>query len=416
MKVNISGINNSISRLNSCAKKLREVKTSITSASSSLPVLDEDYNYFKGKMKTMLDKQYGVTTWVERLSSNLSSAKDSVVTSENKNKGINPGIMPNTSLHSVNINSNATKEDDLQKDVNINMKDSEIDADTPNDEEIDSKDDEINMSDKVPETQVVAVIEILYGKDAELTVEEKQRIVEAIGYINNTGLLDGLDEDICNMIRAQIVKDYIDGKLELEEIDREALESYINTQPAIKINLLLAESIKSLQSLIESGVITKKQVETIIKDNINIHNSDDEFMEAYLKAGGTETDISKVNYFYDKENKIIHMKNNVTSTEVTYAIVSEMDDMIIFDSKTGKPIYYKELEEINTDEINMKNNEVDSTIENVNIEDKNMNINMGNNEVDSTIENVNIKDKNIDKNLDGNNNKTVENNQVNIKE
>ena len=140
-------------------------------------------------------------------------------------------------------------------------------------------------------SQVTAVISFLFGNYSNLTDEEKQKITTGITIINNTGLFDGLDEDRTNIIRAQIIKDFLDGKLELDEtLTKEKLQEYIDSQPNIKIKLEMAIAINHL---VKDYNLTKEEVEEFINTKIKICESEEEFQEAYKKSGETE-DISKI--------------------------------------------------------------------------------------------------------------------------
>ena len=205
---------------------------------------------------------------------------------------------------------------------------------------------EIDINIKKLTNQFLAVSKILCGEGAAFSEKEEQKIIRAIQGINDTGILDGLDKKISNRIIAQIIKAYVDGELiNLDEITKEELENFINNRLDIKVNLQLAEVIEALDSLIKSEVITKKQIEKIMDENVNIHSSDEEFSEAYKRMGGTE-DISKVKFFYDKENKIIHIRKDAAAKEISDAIIYESGEMIITDPKTGKSTYYKDVIDI----------------------------------------------------------------------
>ena len=390
MEVNTKKLKKGIESIKKCKENQNNLKENLNSVLNTISGIDdEESSKIEEVIRSYSKKVQTTSKNLKDLSKRLSKATNSLEKVELLNKSISEGIKSAT----VAVNKGAKNLWDglsslgkLAKEatekVEMNNKSStvvnttqigEISRTNMNDSTVKTEEKTVNQMknpsaakepDKVPESQVLEVIKIMYGENPNLKEEEKQRIAEAIQDIKDIGILDkDLDEAISNMIIAQIVKDYLDGKIMTGDIiTQEELELYIKSQPAIQIYLKLDEVLKNLESLIKSGSITKKQVETIIKDNLKLHDSEDEFREAYIKAGGTETDISKIKFFYDKENKIINIRSDATSAEITYSIICEIDDLIKFDTKTGKPIYYKELENIDNgadfDKISDKINKV----------------------------------------------------------
>ena len=348
MRVNIENLNNAKNKLNSCCTKLKQTERALKIATNVIPNLDEEYNNFK---KIILDECIKCEKLEENIKEqydDLSKCINDFITSENNNivqaTALKVSSEIKKGLSNIKNALETTAVDNINQDnKGANLSSSSITNATQNIVNTSSITDNENPEIKTqPEdSQVTAVIRILYGKNAVIKDEEKQRIANAIKSINDTEVLKDLDSYISNIIIAQIVKDYIDKKLELDGIKKEDLEKYIKSQPSIQIYLKIDEVIKLLKDLIEKKVITKKQIELIIKNNVNIHSSDKEFMELYEKNGGKEKDISKIKYFYDKKTKTIHMKKDATSVEITYAIISEMDELIKIDPKTKKPMYYK---------------------------------------------------------------------------
>lgn len=214
-----------------------------------------------------------------------------------------------------------------------------VQTQTPTDTEDLNKDINPKLDENVPDTQVEAIIGLLYGENPTLTDDERQSIAEAIGQINKTGILEGLDEDTANKITSLIVKDALEGKLDLTNITAESLQEYIESQPSININLELNESIQNFDELIKEGQLTEEQVNSVINNQIQIYDTDASFIEAYKNAGGTSTDISKVEAFYDTTTQTIHMRNTVDSTVITNSIILALDEPLFFDEITGKVIY-----------------------------------------------------------------------------
>lgn len=276
---------------------------------------------------------------------------------------------------------------DLEQDA-IELEDDEgVQTETPTDvEDLDKEEVDVELEGNVPDTQVQAVIELIYGEDMNLTEEQNQRIVEAIAEINKTEILEGLEENIANKIRAEIVQNYLDGELDLIGITKEDLQEYIDSQPSIKIQFELNKAIQSFESLIESGLITEEQLQTIIEENVEICDSEEAFQEAYINAGGTQTDISEIESFYDPIEKKVYIRNTVESTTITYSIITILGDIAFYDEETGQVSYYTDAPDLNTDvNVDMSNNTTDnSTItEEVEDIDTNVDINMSDETVDT---------------------------------
>ena len=157
--------------------------------------------------------------------------------------------------------------------------------------------------------------------------EEKERIVQAIANINETEILEGLDKDIANRIRAEIIKDYLDGELELTDITKEQLQEYIESHPNIQIGFEIQEAITNFESLIEGEIVTEEEIKAVIENHIEIHD-EEAFIEAYTQAGGEEANISEIDSFYDPETEKIHIRDTADSTVITNSIMTILGEEI----------------------------------------------------------------------------------------
>lgn len=371
MYVNIDELNKSVGLLNKSVIYLRGLRQSLKSAASKIPINDEEAGNIKSKIDKMEIVAANEAEFISGRSNGLhyetqalegadidnvnisKSIKDQDTQSGNI-YGRNPGTQTttvayvpqsqDTEMKDTSIKSEGKDTDNIKEDTGKTKKNDISKAEDIKDTNDINKDIGKAEEKKDIEAQVTAVIEILSDGETQFDDKQIETITKAIENINNTKILDGLDKDLSNQIIAQIVKDYMDGKIQdLDKMTKEDLEKYIKSNPEINKNYQLAEVIKQLESLIDSGVLTKEQITSIMNNNVNLHSDDEEFMNVYIKAGGTEKDISKIRYFYDEENKIIHMRSDAISSEISYVIISKLDDMIVVDPKTGKRIYYKDV-------------------------------------------------------------------------
>ena len=197
---------------------------------------------------------------------------------------------------------------------------------------IETEPEEINS-----ETQTV--IEMIYGKDAELTDEEKQTVVNAVENIDKTGILNELDEETANQIKAQIVKDGMQNKYDLNNITNETLQEYIASQPDLNVQFELKEAKENVDTLISKGTLTQEQVDTVA-GRVQIYDTDEEFMQAYQNAGGTETDVSNVQAFYDSKTNQMHIRNTADSKTITETMIDALgEENLFYDEITNEVAY-----------------------------------------------------------------------------
>ena len=276
----------------------------------------------------------------------------------------------------------------------------EIISDEPEKSEISDTKQDIKPEESEIATQVEAIISILYGEDVELSDEEKQAIIEAVKAINDTKFLDGLSEERANAIRAKVIKDALDGKIELTGITAEELQAYIESQPSINIELEIDKAIKNFDSLIEEGIFTEEEINAIIEKNIKFYDSEEAFIEAYIEAGGTQTDISQVESFYDPETQTVHIRDTADSVVITNSIITILGEELFIDEETGEVSYY------NPDQVEIGESDTviempDDTIDNpgnmtdVEIGESNTTIDMSEDTVDSS---GNMTDVELDEN------------------
>lgn len=274
-----------------------------------------------------------------------------------------------------------SKIEDQNKDV-IQPEDGKVNAEEPSNVENIQEDENIEVDVSVPEAQIEAVIDILYDEEVEPSNEEIQAIIEAIREINDTDILEGIDEDRANAIRAKIIQDALDGKIDLTEITPEELQSYIESQPSIKIEFEIDEAIDSFDNLIEEGIFTEEEINAIIENNIEFYDSEEAFIEAYNSIVGEQGDISQVEFFYDPTTGKIHALNTVDSVVITNAIITILgDDTIFFDETTGQVTHYTDVETIENVDINVPDSQIDNpkNITDVNIDGDNKKIEVSDN-------------------------------------
>lgn len=407
----LSGIEYALGKLDSCH---------FPSDESYKSQFDETKASIKQNLTTL-------TNAIENTKEEIQEIKEGFEEAENRNRSIaqsiaaavsGAAIIGNTYGNSTNVQTpsadtttqldatgtqtdTATDIGGLEQDSVKLEDDTGVETDTPSDVEIDNGEQNVGLEENVPDTQIEAVIELLYGEDITIPDDTRERIVEAIVDINKTEILDGLDEDIANQIRSEIVQDYLDDKLELEGIEAEDLQEYIDSQPSIKIQFEINEAISNFDSLIESGVLTKDQIKSVIENNIEIHD-DQEFEKLYIENVGTETDIANIESFYDPETQQIHIRNTVESEVVTVSIVTALDDILFYNEETGE-VTYKEVDDLNQDgNVNIGNSEIDAS--HVKVEDINgdVTIEMPDNSIDPTFTDVENADANTDIHIQGN--------------
>lgn len=298
----------------------------------------------------------------------------SAMEAANQNISSNLGGNVSGNISSDYNNSSSNGVDVPTKDANTKLEDDKgIQTETPNKaEDVDNEEVDIDLEGKVPDSQVEAVIELIYGEEPTLSDDDRQRIAEAILQINETEILEGLDESIANSIRADIVKDYLDGKLELEGITADQLQQYIESQPSINVKFELNESINSFDSLIANGYLTEEQINSVIEQNIQIC-TEEEFTDAYKEFDNTQTDVSNIESFYDKENNKVYIRNTADSVLITKAIISVLGANILFDDETGQVSYVTDVEDTNINDfssISMNGEENTVLNDKTNLEDE----------------------------------------------
>lgn len=202
--------------------------------------------------------------------------------------------------------------------------------------------DAVNKIETKPEeinSEAQTVIEMIYGKDAELTDEEKQTVVNAIENIDKTGVLNELDEETANQIKAQIIREGMENKYDLNNITNETLQEYIASQPDLNVQFELKEAKENFDTLISNGTLTQEQVDAVT-EKVQIYDTDEEFMQAYQNAGGTETDISNVQAFYDSETQQMHIRNTADEKAITEAMIEAVgEDNLFYDEITNQVAY-----------------------------------------------------------------------------
>lgn len=325
--------------LNNCNNSLKKIEDILQDA-KKIEVDDSQNININGDIAVTQDSIDSMMSKIRKIMAWIKNKAEAWENAERQNISAGSGISSGASVGAMggSVSSVATNTSSSSATSPSNLE-NKVQTQTPTDTEDLNKDINPKLDENVPDTQVEAIIELLYGENPTLTDDERQSIAEAIGQINKTGILEGLDEDTANKITSLIVKDALEGKLDLTNITAESLQEYIESQPSININLELNESIQNFDELIKEGQLTEEQVNSVINNQIQIYDTDASFIEAYKNAGGTSTDISKVEAFYDTTTQTIHMRNTVDSTVITNSIILALDEPLFFDEITGKVIY-----------------------------------------------------------------------------
>ena len=214
----------------------------------------------------------------------------------------------------------------------------------------------INKESEETISDVQTVIEMIYGKDAQLTDEEKETVVNAVENIDKTGMLNGLDEETANQIRAQIIKDGMENKYDLNNITNETLQQYIESQPDLNVQFELKEAKDNFNTLIDNGTITQDQIDTV-SAKVQIYDTDEDFMQAYQNAGGTETDVSKVQAFYDEKTQQMHIRNTADSKAITETMIEAVGEPKLFYDEITNQVAYDHSTEGTTLKMSLENTE-----------------------------------------------------------
>ncbi len=214
----------------------------------------------------------------------------------------------------------------------------------------------INKESEETISDVQTVIEMIYGKDAQLTDEEKETVVNAVENIDKTGMLNGLDEETANQIRAQIIKDGMENKYDLNNITNETLQQYIESQPDLNVQFELKEAKENFNALIDNGTITQEQIDTVA-GKVQIYDTDEDFMQAYQNAGGTETDVSKVQAFYDEKTQQMHIRNTADSKAITETMIEAVGEPNLFYDEITNQVAYDHSTEGTTLKMSLENTE-----------------------------------------------------------
>lgn len=382
---------NVITKLEECQKRLEDAYDELNSIK-----IPNDPDAFDGLVAGNFSNSK--TKMMDRISTHINTVKNDIINVQTMINDYNKIEQKNVQI-STSITGGAV--------LNIQ---NETDTKEIKDVEISDENQNITMEEIVPDTQIEQVIDLIYDGNPNLTDEEKERIVKAITDINKTKILEGLDEDIANRIRAEIIKDYLDGELELEEITKEQLQEYIESHPDIQIGFEINEAIENFESLIEAGVITEEEIKAILENNVEIHHTEEEFVEAYIEAGGTETEVTEVESFYDPETQTVHIRDTVDSVVITNSIITILGEDLFIDEETGEvstnnPNQVEIGESDVTIEMSNDTEDISANITDVEIDENNTTIEMPNNTEDIS---GNMTDVEI------NENNTTDNGTVNI--
>lgn len=330
-------------------------------------------------LKTLVDS---IITNLRNIQTDIRNIKESFENAESRNNSIAGSIggAGVTGITGGSVSSNYGKATVTTPDTSNSLGDTNIKPEDPTKVEVDDSDKTTNISEEVTESEVTKVIELIYGEDPEIPQDTKERIANAIANINRTEILDGLDEDIANQAKAEIVKDVLDGELEIEGITAEQLQEYIDGEPSIKIHLEMNDALTNFDGVIADGTVTEDQIKSIMNEKIVISDSE-EFTNLYIENGGTEAEIADVEFFTDEATQKIYIRDTADSITITKIIVSELDENLFFDEITGNVIQVQNIENIENDvNIEMPGNDINNgnteDINNANIENQDGNINL----------------------------------------
>lgn len=330
-------------------------------------------------LKTLVDS---IITNLRNIQTDIRNIKESFENAESRNNSIAGSIggAGVTGITGGSVSSNYGKATVTTPDTSNSLGDTNIKPEDPTKVEVDDSDKTTDISGEVTESEVTKVIELIYGEDPEIPQDTKERIANAIANINRTEILDGLDEDIANQAKAEIVKDVLDGELEIEGITAEQLQEYIDGEPSIKIHLEMNDALTNFDGVIADGTVTEDQIKSIMNEKIVISDSE-EFTNLYIENGGTEAEIADVEFFTDEATQKIYIRDTADSITITKIIVSELDENLFFDEITGNVIQVQNIENIENDvNIEMPGNDINNgnteDINNANIENQDGNINL----------------------------------------
>ena len=342
------------------------------------------FNDRKKSLKMLLDN---IENNMERTQSQIREVISEFVAAEARNTAVASQIVSAgmARVRGASTYSNSSNATIATGNASTGINDTTVESQKPSDiGEVDKEEFDITLEGKVPAIQVETVIELIYGEDPNLSNDEKERIAEAILKINNTEILEGLEEDVANQIRSDIVKDYMDGKIELDGIEREELQQYIESQPSINVKFELNAAINNFDSLISDGYLTGEQIDSVIENNVQICTEEEfekiyeEFLstegtnnEAYIHEGinkgneefnstqtnatgvdvsankesinqefsSTEANAHAVEFFYNESEDKVYIKDTADSATITKAIISVLDENIVWDDETGQISY-----------------------------------------------------------------------------
>ncbi len=317
--------------------------------SIDLENIDDNLTNLKKNMVTYENQIDEIISWINKkvdkwedaektsiqISSSILYAGGSSISS-NSNSKVNTSTKVSKAGSTIKGNGKkiSSKVNKLEDSLGKNLENPEEMQKIVPDEPITSADvigDNINIKNEVENvnSETQTVIEMIYGKNAELTDEEKQTVVNAVENIDKTGMLNELDEETANQIKAQIIKDGMENKYDLNNITNKTLQEYIVNQPDLNIQFELKKAKDNFDTLINKGILTQEQVNSV-NGKVQIYDTDEDFMQVYKNAGGTETDISKIQVFYDSETQKIHIHNTADSKAITQAMIEAMGEKNLF--------------------------------------------------------------------------------------
>lgn len=84
-------------------------------------------------------------------------------------------------------------------------------------------------------TQINEAIKFIYGENNDLIFSStREKIEDGIDIINSTKMLENIDENLGNIVRNKLIRDYIDNKIDLRNISSSNIEKYIFIETQIE--------------------------------------------------------------------------------------------------------------------------------------------------------------------------------------
>ena len=214
--VKTEGLYESSKELGECYREIGKVKSNL----KRCKIPPDEYNSNTGLILSMIK---GIINYLDLIQEmlvnnghNISKKAYNFEIAEQSNKESVASLEATIQVINANYGGTTTNTNQAQtgSGTTINPDNEELSPRPPLDVELEDQEQTDNIGDAIS-VDVEAVIALIFGENVEIPDNVKQTVATAIGHINTTKILDGLDEEYANKIRAEIVQDYLDGKLKL---------------------------------------------------------------------------------------------------------------------------------------------------------------------------------------------------------